>query len=109
MRTPPHSIRVEKSIHPSILTIKGKALQPWGHIRIPWGSPTPTSIKSESLGVVPRYQQVLKLPMAASKASLQLCFFGLLLFLIILFNGSGQSLIPGEEQKAGKNWLLLVI
>lgn len=41
--------------------------------------------------------------MAAPKASLQLCFFGLLLLLIIIFNGSGQSLFPGEEQKAGKN------
>lgn len=46
--------------------------------------------------------------MAAPKASLQLCFFGLLLLLIIIFNGSGQNLFPGEEQKAGKNWLLPV-
>lgn len=65
--TPP---RRKKGIHPSTIIIKGKqekhsyeavALNLGAH-QIPGGSPTPTSIKSESLGVVPKCQAVLKSP-----------------------------------------------
>lgn len=70
------------------------------------GSLTPS--KSESLGVMPRCQQVLKRPRAAvlvnTKAELEA-----LSLVKKRQKESGQSLSPGKNRKAGKTWLLPVI